>query len=659
MANQDADMTSPYKDSDYYIEDWTLRDRFHQRKMAGEWIGDTYPAQAAGPHPHRTETSPWGPPTFATRSEPPATSRRWESPEYQEDMLRQAAQHSRGDHGHYPDRQRSAIPHWETSTSRNEWEYRHDDQRRISEDNRSRAREEAVARGRGNAPNAQAPSAQVGQRYGGTDAAHIIDSPDLRTAPRGSNAHPQSPWAVQRSSADHVKSDDELTEETSYAEREESRIASVQTRSNNAVVRLRDSRLGLYIYLQIATLLQALNLIGWLHVGQQEAYNFFSLIMQNCSALPGEFRSEAGDREELVDHDYRTPAPPTQCSSSPQIGHDAPPHIAAMRIDIEGTSRQYGPQAPPPHRWGFGTTTIVVASPTATILPAITATAPTGPTTAPAAATDRCVVLRDALSDPNDTCPIETLGEFAKWTRLPNSRAMLLATLHYYAFVPSEKWATGIRNLQGQLPSTSDTPNCDDILAYHTMLALSPSNRRDVPYQFRGFFNPAILMFSIPGLFAAIVNTGRYPARLLAYTHYPFLMENANMAHRGIMLDSTDVLKLESFACSRRNAKSNIKDLDNSVWTTAPRTVAEAFTMSPVPRWADLVHVPAAIATTMSRTLGDDGLRSSQHAPMNGVVDEVVYHAPKETGEIRTEDESETDTGNHEPISAAIGSVTG
>ncbi|KAJ7861189.1 hypothetical protein B0H13DRAFT_2355208 [Mycena leptocephala] len=164
---------------------------------------------------------------------------------------------------------------------------------------------------------------------------------------------------------------------------------------------------------------------------------------------------------------------------------------------------------------------------------------------------------------------------------------------------------------------------------------MAPANRRGLLHQFRGFFNATIIMFSIPGLFATIVQAGGYPALSLALAHYPFHTDNITMAQvaawfvqRGIFSGSPDVLLLESFARAHRNAKTGNPNLENRDWGEAPRNIQEAIAMSPVPTWPNLVHAPPNVPTEHSRRPSDNGIASSSHAPMD-------LREGSENGELR------------------------
>ncbi|KAJ7281692.1 hypothetical protein C8J57DRAFT_1500380 [Mycena rebaudengoi] len=585
MAGQDADMTMPYRDSEYeyHIEDRAHRNTFHQRKSTGAWMGDMYVAAigdsldvpppprgpepaantGANPVPHHTTTTPATPPTAYVNQVParpttepptgawgsPAAQRHWESPQHCEDVLRQNAMQSRprfrdqpywsgndrrgernrsrGEH----DRSRGDMPHWEQVLSEFATRVR-DDRCRLSDDNRMRAHEDAVACNRGNTPNAKAPmpSAQIGYRYPNNNVQHIIESPDLCQAPRASNGHPQVPDTVRCNAPDFDGSDDGALPDTDYVEREESQLTQVQARPSRPGTELP----------AIATPEQAQNL--------------------NQSALPWEFRSEGKAYllryQQDIEPSWRT----------------TPIRDDSWRIHRIIGVRRLWPQL-------------------------------------------ALIDVGTSPPNPTDVAPEELAAEFAKWTKLPNSAGTLFSILHYYVFLATKGWPTGLRNMLRWIPSEgSDTPLNDDVLAYHTILVMAPANRRDVPHQFCGFFNAMIIMFSVPRLFAAIIQAGSYPPLSLVLAHYPFLTDNITMVQvaawfvqQGILLGSMDVLLLELFARAQHNAKTGNPNLENKDWGEAPHDITEAIAMSPMPAWHDLVHVPPNVPTEHSRTPGETG----------------------------------------------------
>ncbi|KAJ7197075.1 hypothetical protein C8J57DRAFT_1546272 [Mycena rebaudengoi] len=253
MANTDSDMPGLYDNSEYYIEDRTTRRTFHQHKAAGFWSGDTYvaaigdslnvppplrgratltqpgvnpghsvsvaipaaaPAQSAPLCPAaNTPNRGWGAPAWGLPSGPFAHKhaqdgdRHWESPQHHDNVLRQQAMQSRPrfrDEAHWSGSlQQSRSPHWETTSS------------------------DYASRMRDNHRRAPTPGSAIGHRYGSHDAPRIVPSPELRLAPRGSDAHPQAPDTVRHNDPEYVGSDDGVASDFDYVKREESRLAVI------------------------------------------------------------------------------------------------------------------------------------------------------------------------------------------------------------------------------------------------------------------------------------------------------------------------------------------------------------------------------------------------------------------------------------------------
>jgi hypothetical protein len=342
---------------------------------------------------------------------------------------------------------------------------------------------------------------------------------------------------VRRADPDYVGSEDDVASDFDYVEREESRLVELRSHTPNpnettSAARLHDSRLGLFIYLQIASIAQALNLIVWLRVAQQEVYEMFSLIVQNCSACPADFRSKGESYLLRNQQDIE------RAWWITVTGHPRPPrHIQHSTADVRGGRRTNSSNcyiAGSVASSASGSSTSQYdhnMSYSHVVLSPIHGTTGTPCATAEAGITER-VDLGIALQNPSDTGPVDPPSDFAEWTKLPNSIASRAALLHHYAFLATAGWVSGLRNMLHRLPTAAnDTPLDDDVLAYHTILAMSPVNRRNIPHQFRRFFDTAIMMFSIPGLFDAILLVGGYPSAALPLAHYPFLTDNITMAH--------------------------------------------------------------------------------------------------------------------------------
>ncbi|KAJ7236136.1 hypothetical protein C8J57DRAFT_1530240 [Mycena rebaudengoi] len=556
MANPNSEMPTAYEDSEFYIEDRTTRRTFHQRKRAGFWIGDTYIAALGDsleiPPPPRGANTGGNPGPGAGTPAPTIAVALSTCPVAIRFPLTMAAAGT----GNPPSIARTSYDNtpytracdFGTSPTGAEVTRRHDSHTGSPLTTHPTSAMTTAAWWTTTAP---APSSLIGHRYSSSDWPRIVASPDLQKAPRGSDAHPQAPSTVRSNDPEYVGSDEGVTSDFDYVEREESRLADLRARPPNpnettSAVQPRNSQLGLFLYIQIATLAQVLNLVGWL----QRALGTFA-----------------------------AKAKLTCCDINKRLNR---------------TGRR-------PYASNHYVTGSAASSASVTLQPAVV------PTRAPAPLgierTVGCAYLGTAPPNPTDDGPQDPPGEFATWTRLPNSVASLYAVLHYYTFLATSGWVLGLRNMMRRMPiALNDMPLNDDVLAYHTILAMSPINRRNIPHQFRRFFDTVIMMFSIPGLFDAIIVAGGYPAAVLALAHYLFLTDNIVMGQvaawfmqHGIVLGSTDVHILESFVRARRNVKADIPDLENSTWNEAPRSIEEAISMFPITPWDVLMHAPLAV----------------------------------------------------------------
>ncbi|KAJ7499519.1 hypothetical protein FB451DRAFT_1385217 [Mycena latifolia] len=188
-------------------------------------------------------------------------------------------------------------------------------------------------------------------------------------------------------------------------------------------------------------------------------------------------------------------------------------------------------------------------------------------------------------------------------------------------------WGMGICGFMLQIAiQLGNTPAVRNVLAYHTLMVLSPGDRHGLAHQYHLFFDMAICMFSIRGLFARIIELGGYPAASLPMAHYPYPTDNITMAQvaawfvqHGIAPGAVDIGMLQSFAHVRRNMVARITDLNNNEWMDVPQNsgALQLLSAGDVPRWADLRHapVPSATATVDAPITGRSGLGASMHAP--------------------------------------------
>ncbi|KAJ7602239.1 hypothetical protein DFH06DRAFT_1351521 [Mycena polygramma] len=187
--------------------------------------------------------------------------------------------------------------------------------------------------------------------------------------------------------------------------------------------------------------------------------------------------------------------------------------------------------------------------------------------------------------DPTDPIPAPAAtGDFRVWQGLPNSQATVVEVLRHYEFAPPHLWTAGIHNQRGEMPrESSDSPRIGDALSYATFVALGPANRRSYAHQWQHFFDTGIAMMSIPGLYRHLIMQGGYPPGLEPMAHFQGLTDNVTMPYiaawfvrHGVPTTGLVLEQMEVFARSRRNARANIRDLNQVGWEDEPRSVASA-----------------------------------------------------------------------------------
>ncbi|KAJ7503830.1 hypothetical protein B0H11DRAFT_1906236 [Mycena galericulata] len=689
-------MSKVYNDDKNWVEDRYTRGRMHPRKTYGYWTGDVRAAtyvhplgaslqsppppfagfaapDATGDDPVDT-LPPSGAPGTAARETPadrkagssytPDThsasgssrdyDRHYESPRYREDVLRHEALTSRdrfrdepywGSRPRYPPREdRDAV----------ERERLRDYHRSQSEADRTRAREVRVARERGYAPQPPPPHPSFrDSRRGDQSPRRIIESPDLRAAPRGRDGHPQSPWAIARADPDFDESDDDVHSDVDYVNNEEGRISRVRSKAPRAdsqapALRPRDSRLEDWQFREICSIEQARNFVGWLSCGQQGTYEKLSFIVSHASARPLEFRTEGEAYllryQQDLDRTYWTAA--TGAPRAPRAQRhpnihdrrlDDPPHAEpsptlhtadAMIVDEEGTTR---------YQWGSTGESSGTASTSSTTPAPPARTMPPNPAFATAGrlvlASVTHIYLGESRPNPADT--IRTGPDLL--ARRPNTQASLQDGVRYYSLVNPARWGTGLLNAQGRIPThiVGEQPLRSHVRSYHTQLGLAPTQRRGSSHQFHVWYAGSNDLFSIQGLFNHIAKVGGYLRDNLAMDHWPGPADNVTfplivawyMQH-GIYPGSSDVEQLETFSRARRNISTGVADLDNTTWNTIPRSFAEA-SETMVPNWPEILETIVLLthpvlpnpATTAADAATAAGIAASMHAPM--IIDPV------------------------------------
>ncbi|KAJ7718172.1 hypothetical protein B0H16DRAFT_1475743 [Mycena metata] len=473
--------------------------------------------------------------------------------------------------------------------------------------------------------------ARKDDRKGDEPLPQVFPSPDPRLAPRGADGHPLAARTVLKISegwAAPVGDPDYVLKEEDRVHRHAQKTACDKTKEVPTCVR--DSRLGVWQHLRIANLDQAHNLIEWLEQGKDSAYKVFTLIVQNTSASPGEFRTEGemyvlSHQQRLEREWWVTTRSTAQPPCAERIGGTRGGSTLSSRaVSVAGTeedarmddgppSRLYGPAAatrPPTNGWLFGTTAPIpaVVKPTPSKKPADTAGSTASLTISGYDINGRGYL---GTSPPNtrDVAPSNVPeGEFRAWAGLPNTRGIVCEITHFYARTKPELWVTGARNVFGRRADPSgDDVHMGDALGIQLIRALAPANRRNQNHLYCLFFETVFLMILIPGLYTHIVCVGDYPTESAPLEHYPGPTANitmpyvaAWMALHGVHTTGPVIDSLEALGRLQRNMHSNITDLDNVGWAETLRNAAEAMQLdsSMIPRWVDIQFTPRQPAPT-------------------------------------------------------------
>ncbi|KAJ7684898.1 hypothetical protein DFH06DRAFT_1313280 [Mycena polygramma] len=556
----------------------------------------------------------------------------------------------------------------------------------LAADDRHRAREANVARSRGFSPAESASPRSEHRRRSPPrhdnkrdTPARTTPNPDLNAMPRGSDAHPQSAWAVAQDSTNPPPDDVVCPpSDTGFIRREMERIEIARQKPFRArhdgltlTKRVRDERkLGAWMELQISTLRQAYNLCALLAEGSEESYEMFLLTVSNRANFPLEFRSE-GDayllsRQQELEKTYWTAA-----TGEPRPSRNEKTRSSGSRRHYSASSgsEDDGPLAHRPHetrrsqdsvppsRLEFGTTktpanlTIARPQPLPPVKTTTTAArpqpprppaprtqdAPTRPKTttnsgrSPTRASTPSVSVGDGATcylgssppDAGDRGPTYDMKGFPAIDARPNSKWSIGEVVYIYSKHSPSTWAKGVRSFLLQVAEhTGDSPHREDVRGYMTLQALAPRNTRELNHQYRLFVQAAVRLFSIRGLFAHMVQVGGYPFARLAVEHYGYLTDNITMAliaawfvQHGLEPGSDDVTVLEDFARVRRNMQAKFTDLDNEVWHDEPYD-ASALKM-PEDQIPKWADVHHA---PIAPDTGMDGLQGSVHAPMEDVL---------------------------------------
>ncbi|KAJ7604740.1 hypothetical protein B0H17DRAFT_1222148 [Mycena rosella] len=438
-----------------------------------------------------------------------------------------------------------------------------------------------------------------------------------------------SPWAVSQNG--EAPPEDEFVcppPDPDYPQQEEARIGRAKEKTHRErrdkqppVWRGQDPyMLGRWDRCKIQTLEQAYNLVAFLDIGQEQAYELFTITVQNMGNFPLQFRTEG--EAHLMRHQQELEKRWWICTT----GAPRPPRYedipAEMQHASASNSRPYGPNA----RSAFGS--IVPPRPagpgTAPRVPLPAAV----PTTAATLNSDqRPVAYTDAASaqgylgrsppNPLDVAPVSAENEFPVLDLVPNTKWSAGELNNRYWCTPPSRWGLGLRSVLLRIAlNAGNTPWHNDVLSFHTMIALSPPDPIRFAQQYHLFFDVAVCLFSITGLYEHLVRLGEYEVASVPMQHYPYLTDGitiflivAGLAQHGIVPGSRDVSAIENFCRSRRNMEAGI---ENTSWIDEPQGAETALqiTSASVPHWSELDY-------------GDrrpEAIDLSTAVPMTGVI---------------------------------------
>ncbi|KAJ6514543.1 hypothetical protein DFH09DRAFT_1333031 [Mycena vulgaris] len=527
---------------------------------------------------------------------------------------------------------------------------RHNHRLALLEEDRARARETNRARGRGTSPPRSQPINRAGDLPKRTP-----ESPNLHNFPRGPDGHPQSPWAVRQAGNEPLDDEDDdcpppdpdsVRNERQRLERVNAKVPR-DRREAPPVWRERNGRvLGLWYFAQVQTIEQACNLCAFLEIGQQESYDMFTMIVQNLAAFPGEYRMEGEtyllQRQQELEKAWwitisgaprlprRVRRPNLFSIGGERDSNVAGPSRGMTHIDLTADmqvdpppQRAYSPApsfplAPllTPAGYAFGSAPAITPTPSMTVI----AVKPLRTTSTLFCSDTTQGFLGSSLPNPRNEPPDSTPGEFPALSTALNTRWDAGELMNRYYRTHPGQWALGILDVLGRIGTQlGDTPCRDDVLSFHTTVALAGDGPRQYAHQYRLFSSTAMRMFSIEGFYAHILRVGGYKLDTRSMEHYPYLTDNltpylvaAWFAQHGIAPDSPEVRALEQFSRVRRNMTAGIENLENCEWNDEPRNAAGAMAMTIPPR-SELRHAPLRPALS--------GLADSIHAPsMEGVV---------------------------------------
>ncbi|KAJ6517367.1 hypothetical protein C8R47DRAFT_1063056 [Mycena vitilis] len=518
----------------------------------------------------------------------------------------------------------------------------------------------------------------------------LFPLPDPTLAPRDAAGHPLAAQTIARAASDYDGPAAAGAPSATYVAEEEDRVARHLAKDKGK---------------------ETVNLIEWLEQGEDTAYEKFKFIVQNASALPADFRAEGEafilSQQQRIEHTWWTttrggPRPnraerisgarngsiaTLARAPAPGISMGRTPNSMAGSSYSRDDDVQMDEDNTAPPTWSFGSVMRAQTPP-----PELTTIR--RPPPRPTMGGFQCDApgyLGRSAPNAIDLAPAAVAdGEFRKWRGLPNTLGTVACNIRtinallpvitggtitllpvtycdiaevarHYAFADPSTWTTGIRNTLGtRAKRGGDDVHVGDALAFQTLIALGPADRRNRAHQWRGFFETAIQMLSIPGFYEYIVRVGGYPPASLDAEHFPGPTNNTTipvvaawLVRHGIPTTGVAIATLEAFGRSCRNARANIADLDNVGWADDPRSVARAMAVdvASIPSWVELratmAATPAHAATVVDSTAATgvspqgagDGLESSIHAP-GMELDDVVPGEYVSTSGVRIITES-------------------
>ncbi|KAJ7199513.1 hypothetical protein B0H12DRAFT_1081390 [Mycena haematopus] len=565
----------------------------------GDRVPDTAPTSGmttslaqnamAAQTPHTGYSTPNSVASSDSRDRPPHlgrdSSRTWESPSYQADVMRHRAMTPDQDR----QREDSRWTHRDTGSPgyyrRPDNNYRQDrrennDRARfhnysLMSDDQQRARD-AAADHNHSAPRRRSRSPHYRDRR--TTAPRLIENPDIRTMQRGPDAHPQSRWAMaQRSGQPHAGDVTCPSPDPGYVARETARVAAAFTRpfhprkdgTTPTRPERHESALGPWTHLSVSTIAQAYNVAALMAEGSNETYAFFKNIINTCAFAPTEFRSEGEtylvSAQQGIENSYwdaiagpRRHSPVERTPRVHEVDDGALTHHPYMGTGYVSERANESPRFTShstastsaitfgSHNFLIPTLDAGFARPTPALTPhpqpftkkvrvisAADRPAPP-PTPRPVTPSDNFAdmgvsYLGTSAPNPDDRGPTLDADGRPHTGGRPNTRWTIGQALYALTRRNPNEWARGIRSfLMQQPPSRGESPYQNDVIAYYTFCALAPVNGTTptANHQYRLFFKVGVGLFSIRGLFAHIVQLGAYEHASLPMAHYPYPTDN-------------------------------------------------------------------------------------------------------------------------------------